>query len=87
MLDCGSGDGFVTLTGFDGRQTRVRGRDVIVVEWVPDGPDRTPPATVQGGRFDDDHVRGLQGEGVESPGTAFLRRVTGSHGSIGGGHR
>jgi hypothetical protein len=42
---CGDGWGFVHFAGHDGRSVRIRGRDVITVEWVPDLPDRIrPPA-------------------------------------------
>jgi hypothetical protein len=89
VIECGDGNAFVTITGYDARTAHIRGRDVITVECVPDVVDSLRPPHVG----DDQPPRAAAGTAAgtaaggtleyrgAAPGTAWLQRQASHTGS------
>lgn len=83
VVACGDGPGFVSFRGFDGRAARIRGREVITIECLPEVSARlTPPVIADrpaqtlapGGPVPSVEVAAYSnGVGQQTPGTRFLR--------------
>lgn len=75
VVECGDGWWFVKFAGFDGREVQIRAREVVVIEYVPDLPDRVRPSSGagSGARVDGLNVNVT----AASDGTTFLRQLAG----------
>lgn len=78
VVACGDGVRFVHLIGHDGREVHVRGREVVIVEYVPDLPDRIRPPRQETRQS---VVAGvdIRVQGPAPTGTAWLQQVAATH--------